>query len=94
MMERGYFILFLPDKTEFGKSLNCGQWALCKYPTPRDNDAGVALFEHYDIAYETAQRLVWIEPDFCKVCGIVHPLVSLKSLARVLPPSEVRQLCT
>jgi hypothetical protein len=92
MMERGYFILFLPHKTEFGKALSKGQWALCKHPTPRDSDSGVVLFEHYDLAYEMAQRLVWIEPDLNKNCSIVHPLADLSSLNRILPPSEVRQL--
>jgi hypothetical protein len=92
MMERGYFILFLPDKTDFGKALPCGQWALCKHPTPRDENGGVALFEHYDSAYEAAQRLVWVEHDFQKVCGTIHPLSSLTSLSRVLSPAQVREL--
>jgi hypothetical protein len=92
MMERGYFILFLPDKTDFGKPLPCGQWALCKYPTPRDANTGVALFEHYDAAYEMAKRLVWVEHDFQKVCDIIHPLTSLSSLSRILSPAQVREL--
>lgn len=82
MMERGYSILYLPDKDKQGYLLPTGQWLLCKYPTPKDTHEGIVIFEFYDDAYRKAQHLIWVDRDLKKNCDRVYPLRKLNQLAR------------
>ncbi len=82
MMERGYFIVFLPNKKARFQTGNTGCWALCKYTTPKDSGVGIVLFDTYDDAYEKAKYLVWVDNDLKKNCDTIYPIDSLKELAK------------
>jgi len=88
MMERGYFIVYLADINQFGITLRTGRWALCKYPTPKDRNEGIALFDLYDDAYTKAQQLIWIDRDLKKNCDKIYQLRELDSLVRKIIVKE------
>lgn len=82
MMERGYIILHLHDRNQFGVNLRSGPYALCKYPVPKDKQQGIVLFDYYDDAYAKVQHLLWVDRDLRKNCDKVYELVELDSLIR------------
>jgi len=88
MMERGYLITYLADRNQFGVNLRSGRYALCKYPTPKDQQEGVVLFDFYDDAYAKAQYLLWVDRDLKTNCGRVYELSELSSLIRRLITKE------
>lgn len=88
MMERGYFIIFLADVTQFNIRLHSGRWVLCKYSVPNDKHEGIVLFDNYDDAYEKAQYLIWVDRDLPKNCDTVHPLGTLSTHIRKITVKE------
>ncbi len=88
MMEHGYIITHLPDRSQFGVNLGTGRYALCKYPVPKNKQSGIVLFDHYDEAYKKAQTLIWVNGDLQNNGEKVYPIEELNSLMRKVIVTE------